>query len=101
VYSKDVAKAQAIARRLEAGTVVINDTNANYVALEAPMGGWKTSGIGARHGAEGIRKYCKRQTILITRFAMKKDLYFFPYKPGTSKLLLRMLKLLYGRGDRG
>ncbi|HEY2772099.1 MAG TPA: aldehyde dehydrogenase family protein, partial [Solirubrobacteraceae bacterium] len=101
VYTKDVAKGQAVARRLQAGAVVINDTNANYVALEAPMGGWKTSGIGVRHGAEGIRKYCKRQTILITRFAMKKDLYFFPYKPGTSKLLVRMLKVLYGRGDRG
>ena len=100
VYTRDVAKGEAVARKLEAGAVVINDSNANYIALEAPMGGWKTSGLGVRHGPEGIRKYTHRQTILITRFAPKKDLYMFPYKAGTSKLLLRLLKLIYGRGRR-
>jgi hypothetical protein len=64
------------------------------------MGGWKTSGLGVRHGPEGIRKYTRRQTILITRFAPKKDLYMYPYKAGTSKLLVRLLKLIYGRGRR-
>ncbi len=101
VYTKDIEKGEAVARRIQAGAVVVNDTSANYIALEAPMGGWKTSGLGVRHGAEGIRKYTKRQTILLTRFALKKDLYMFPYKPGTSKLLSRVLKLIYGRGDRG
>jgi acyl-CoA reductase-like NAD-dependent aldehyde dehydrogenase len=100
VYTKDLAKGEAVARRIEAGAVVVNDSNANYLALEAPMGGWKTSGMGVRHGAEGIRKYCRRQTILLTRFAPKKDLYMFPYRKGTSKLLVRLLKLLYGRGKR-
>jgi acyl-CoA reductase-like NAD-dependent aldehyde dehydrogenase len=100
VFTKDMAKGEAVARRLEAGAVVVNDCNANYIALEAPMGGWKSSGMGVRHGPEGIRKYTHRQTILLTRFAMKKDLYFFPYKPGTSRLLLRLLKLIYARGDR-
>jgi acyl-CoA reductase-like NAD-dependent aldehyde dehydrogenase len=100
VYTKDLAKGEAVARRIQAGAVVVNDSNANYLALEAPMGGWKTSGLGVRHGAEGIRKYCRRQTILLTRFAPKKDLYMFPYRKGTSTLLVRLLKLLYGRGDR-
>jgi acyl-CoA reductase-like NAD-dependent aldehyde dehydrogenase len=100
VYTKDLAKGEAVAKQIEAGAVVVNDSNANYLALEAPMGGWKTSGLGVRHGAEGIRKYCRRQTILITRFAMKKDLYMFPYKAGTSKFLVRLFRLLYGRGNR-
>jgi acyl-CoA reductase-like NAD-dependent aldehyde dehydrogenase len=100
VYTKDIAKGEQIARRIQAGAVVVNDTCANYLALEAPMGGWKTSGVGVRHGSEGIRKYTKRQTILLTRFAMKKDLYMFPYKAGTSKMLVRVFKLLYGRGKR-
>jgi acyl-CoA reductase-like NAD-dependent aldehyde dehydrogenase len=100
VYTKDIAKGEAVARRLQAGAVVVNDANANYVALEAPMGGWKQSGMGVRHGTEGIRKYCRRQTIVLTRFAMKKDLYFFPYAKGKSEFLLRLLKLLYGRGER-
>ena len=100
VYTKDIAKGESIARRIQAGAVVVNDANANYLALEAPMGGWKQSGLGVRHGTEGIRKYCRRQTIVLTRFAMKKDLYFFPYGKGKSEFLVRLLRLLYGRGDR-
>ena len=100
VYTKDMAKGEAVARRIQAGAVVVNDANANYIALEAPMGGWKESGLGIRHGAEGIRKYCRRQTIVLTRYAMKKDLYFFPYGKGKSEFLVRLLKLIYGRGAR-
>ncbi len=32
---------------------------------------------------------------------MKKDLYMFPYSKRTSEFLLRLIKFLYGRGDRG
>jgi acyl-CoA reductase-like NAD-dependent aldehyde dehydrogenase len=101
VFTKDIAKGERVARRLEAGAVVVNDCNANYLALEAPMGGWKDSGLGTRHGPDGIRKYARRQTILLTRFAPKKDPYFFPLRASHGKLLVRVLKLLYGRGDRG
>jgi acyl-CoA reductase-like NAD-dependent aldehyde dehydrogenase len=100
VFTKDLKKGEAVARRIQAGAVVVNDANANYVALEAPMGGWKQSGLGVRHGADGIRKYCRRQTIVVTRFAMKKDLYMFPYGKMRSEMLVKVLKLLYGRGDR-
>jgi acyl-CoA reductase-like NAD-dependent aldehyde dehydrogenase len=101
VFTKDIAKGEAISRRLQAGAVVVNDCVANYSALEAPMGGWKTSGMGVRHGPEGIRKYTHRQTIVLTRFAMKKDLYMFPYGKRSSEFLLKLIKFLYGRGDRG
>ena len=34
----------------------------------APMGGWKTSGIGARFGgADGMRKFCRQETIVAPR----------------------------------
>jgi acyl-CoA reductase-like NAD-dependent aldehyde dehydrogenase len=101
VFTKDMAKGEAIARRLQAGAVVVNDCVANYMALEAPMGGWKSSGMGVRHGPEGIRKYTHRQTILLSPFVMKKDLYMFPYGKRRSAFLLKLTKFLYGRGDRG
>ena len=44
------------------------------------MGGWKASGLGSRHGAGGIRKYTRQQSLLVTRFAPKRDLHMFPYK---------------------
>jgi acyl-CoA reductase-like NAD-dependent aldehyde dehydrogenase len=100
VFTKDMSRADRVARQLECGAVVVNDSVANYMALEAPMGGWKSSGIGVRHGAQGIRKYTHPQTIVFTRFAMKKDLYMFPYTKRRSEFLLKLLRFLYGRGSR-
>src|SRR5918999_14869 len=76
----------------------VNDANVNYFAYELPMGGWKESGLGVRHGAAGIRKYTRQQAILVTRVAMKREVHFFPYTARRTKLLGRLTKLLYGRG---
>ncbi len=44
------------------------------------MGGWKESGLGSRHGADGIRKYAKRQSILVAPgYAPSRELHMFPY----------------------
>ena len=53
VWTKDAARGEAVARRIEAGVVCVNDAQLNYLALELPMGGWKASGLGTRHGAAG------------------------------------------------
>jgi acyl-CoA reductase-like NAD-dependent aldehyde dehydrogenase len=100
VWTKDAAKGERLARRIEAGAVTVNDAQINYVALELPMGGWKSSGMGSRHGADGIRKYTKKQAIVVTRFAPKRDLHMLPYSAKRTKLLGRALKLVYGRGKR-
>jgi acyl-CoA reductase-like NAD-dependent aldehyde dehydrogenase len=100
VWTRDTARGEAIARRLEAGAVCVNDAQINYQALNLPMGGWKTSGIGARHGAGGIRKYCKSQSLLITSFGFKREVFMFPYARRRTMLLQRFYKLLYGRGKR-
>ncbi|HEX6390816.1 MAG TPA: aldehyde dehydrogenase family protein, partial [Solirubrobacteraceae bacterium] len=97
VFTRDVAKGAQIARRIEAGAVLVNDALTNYAAMGAPMGGWKSSGVGSRHGANGIRKYCKTQTIVTQRIALKKDLNMFPYRSGRTKLLARIVKSVYGR----
>lgn len=100
VWTKDVHKGEQLARRVEAGAVCVNDAQVNYTALELPMGGWKSSGLGTRHGAGGIRKYTQMQTLLVTRFAGKKDPHMFPYSSRKTKLLGRLTKFLYGRGKR-
>jgi acyl-CoA reductase-like NAD-dependent aldehyde dehydrogenase len=100
VWTRDLARGEAVARRVESGAVCVNDAQVNYLALELPMGGWKESGLGVRHGAPGIRKYTRQQALLVTRVALRKDLYMFPYRPGRTRLLSRMIRLLYGRGKR-
>ena len=100
VWTRDITRGEQIARRIEAGAVCVNDAQINYVALELPMGGWKASGLGVRHGAGGIRKYARQQALLVTRFAPRKEPHMFPYRAPVTRLLGRMVKLLYGRGRR-
>jgi acyl-CoA reductase-like NAD-dependent aldehyde dehydrogenase len=100
VFGKDTKHAEAVARRVEAGAVCVNDALVNYSALELPMGGAKASGLGSRHGAGGIRKYCQQQAILVTRFATKKDPHMYPYNAKMTARLGKFFKFLYGRGSR-
>ena len=100
VFSRDTARGTAVARRIEAGVVNVNDAIINYTALELPMGGWKASGLGTRHGPNGIKKYCKQQVILVSRFHRKNEVHMYPYKASRTKLLLRAFRFFYARGDR-
>jgi acyl-CoA reductase-like NAD-dependent aldehyde dehydrogenase len=100
VWTKDVERGEQLARRVEAGVVCVNDAQINYTALNLPMGGWKASGLGSRHGANGIRKYCKVQSLLVTRRALKREPFMFPYRAGRTKMLQRAFRFLYGRGRR-
>jgi acyl-CoA reductase-like NAD-dependent aldehyde dehydrogenase len=98
VWTKDATKGERLARRIESGVVTVNDAQVNYVALELPMGGWKSSGLGSRHGPDGIRKYTKQQTLVVTSFApMKRDLHMMPYTSRRTGFVKRLLKLVYGR----
>ena len=100
VWTRDLQRGEALARRVQAGAVCVNDAQINYLALNLPMGGWKASGLGTRHGAAGIRKYAKVQSLLVTRLAPKRELHMFPYTKLRTRAIGRLLKLLYGRGSR-
>ena len=99
VFAADLARGEAIARRLAVGAVCVNDAAVNYFALEAPMGGTKESGIGVRHGPEGIRKYCtSAQTILLTpRLMPRREPQMYPYTKASARLVRRLLSALYRR----
>jgi acyl-CoA reductase-like NAD-dependent aldehyde dehydrogenase len=97
VFTRDRARGEAVARRIEAGAVCVNDAALNYLALELPMGGWKESGLGVRHGAAGIRKYTRQQAIMTTRVALRREPHYFPYSPRVTRLLERGIKVFWGR----
>src|SRR5271165_7056747 len=65
VFSGDFEQAKEVALQLDCGAVNINDVITNLMCTTAPMGGWKTSGIGARFGgADGLRKFCRIETVV-------------------------------------
>lgn len=61
VWSKDIAKANAIASRLECGSVWINKHGA--IQPNAPFGGVKSSGCGVEFGEEGLAEYTDIQVV--------------------------------------
>ena len=102
VWTRDTARGEQIARRLEAGAVCVNDAQLNYYALNLPMGGWKASGIGTRHGAGGIRKYC-RTPVAAGQRASASSASCSCSRTGAAHdaAVRRLLRALYGRGRRG
>ncbi len=88
VWTRDEVRGEEIARRIEAGVACVNDAQVNYLALELPMGGWKESGLGSRHGPDGIRKYTRRQSLLVTPGdAPARDAHHFPYSAVVSQTI--------------
>ena len=69
VWTSDAERGRRLAVRLQAGTVNVNEAYiAAWGSVDAPMGGMKDSGLGRRHGADGILKYTESQTVAVQRF---------------------------------
>lgn len=68
VWTRDLRRGREIAAQIKAGTVNVNEGYAAaWASNGAPMGGMRASGLGRRHGAEGIQKYTESQNIATQR----------------------------------
>jgi betaine-aldehyde dehydrogenase len=93
-------EAEKVARRLEAGTVNVNDVLVGFLASDVPMGGWKDSGIGWRHADYGIKKFVRPESLVITRFGRKREPLYFPYTAERRRLLRRLVNFVNARDWR-
>ncbi|MGN6556769.1 MAG: aldehyde dehydrogenase family protein [Solirubrobacterales bacterium] len=91
-------RAEQVARRVECGAINVNDVLVNYFATDVPMGGWKQSGIGFRHGEPGIKKFCRSESLVITRFGGKREPTWYPYSK-TRRRFLPALSRFFGARD--
>jgi len=64
VWTRDIAKAHKLARRIQAGTVWINTYN--MLSPESPFGGYKQSGYGRELGRYGIDLYTQVKSIWVS-----------------------------------
>jgi acyl-CoA reductase-like NAD-dependent aldehyde dehydrogenase len=95
VFSKDHAKGRAVAERIDAGSVNVNNVMTNVFQLAVPFGGRRGSGIGARHGgAQGIRKYCWSKSIIEERLNLPSEIYWYPTKARNVRLMVRAARFL-------
>lgn len=95
VWTKDKAKGERIAARVEAGITCVNDVIVGFGVTDAPSGGLKESGLGKRHGMHGIRRFCHEQVIITDRFGLKREMLWYPYTLQTERLLLRGIGALF------
>jgi acyl-CoA reductase-like NAD-dependent aldehyde dehydrogenase len=101
VMSRDTKRAEEVAERLEVGATNVDDVLTNYFLHNLPMGGWKTSGVGFRHGAHGIRRFCRTEAIVSPRFKQgKRDPLWFPHKRRERRLINGIFRFINARGLR-
>ncbi len=101
VFAGDPAEGERIGRRIDAGHCNVNDVLINYNVLGLPMGGWKRSGIGTRHGAQGIRRFCRTKALTVPRLPQtKSEPIWFPYNARRRGLIRRLYRFLNARGLR-
>jgi acyl-CoA reductase-like NAD-dependent aldehyde dehydrogenase len=96
VWSKDEARAISIAKRLDTGSICINDSSITYGAVEAPFGGRKQSGVGQVNGATGLRGFCHATPIIIDRFGAKDEQVWYPYTAAKEKILQKVIRWVWG-----
>jgi acyl-CoA reductase-like NAD-dependent aldehyde dehydrogenase len=98
VFTRDVEKGRRVARRIESGAVCVNDCIVNFAVTDVPMGGIKESGLGRRHGPEGMRKFCNQQTVVVDRLGLKSEFNWFPSSAGKLSTLRRFMNVFYRSG---
>jgi acyl-CoA reductase-like NAD-dependent aldehyde dehydrogenase len=64
IFTSDLERGLELARRIRTGTVELNGSPAGY---HAPMGGFKSSGIGRESGPEGLDPYVELKAIGLPR----------------------------------
>ena len=94
IVSSDVVWARNLALRIKTGTVNINEAfGSAYASIDSPMGGMGQSGVGRRHGSEGLLKYTESQTISVQRW-MKLSAQWGLSDEAWARFTTRALKIL-------
>jgi succinate-semialdehyde dehydrogenase / glutarate-semialdehyde dehydrogenase len=101
VWTRDSARGMRVARRIRAGSVNVNEAYAAaWGSPDSPVGGMKESGLGRRHGADGILKFTETQTVAVQRFLPIAPAYGM--SPATwARWMTRLLKLMRHAGPLG
>jgi acyl-CoA reductase-like NAD-dependent aldehyde dehydrogenase len=98
IFTRDRSRGEALARRLHAGTVMVNDVISCFGISEAPHGGWKSSGLGRTHGRFGIEEMIRIKYLDIDRTPGMKKVWWYGYGKSFAEHMEAFLDLQFGRG---
>jgi acyl-CoA reductase-like NAD-dependent aldehyde dehydrogenase len=100
VWTRNEQKGRAIARRMNTGSVNVNNVLTNVFQLPVPMAGWGDSGLGSRSGPEGILRFTRTQSVISERVAPTNEPYGYPRSPARAKVVARLTRALGARDWR-
>ncbi|HTO69230.1 MAG TPA: aldehyde dehydrogenase family protein [Myxococcota bacterium] len=96
VWTRDARAAGEIARRIDSGSVCVNDLTMTYGVIEAPFGGRRESGVGHVQGRDGVRGYCHAQPVVRDRFGGRQAATHYPYTEKRDAGMKKLIRFLYG-----
>ncbi|MFZ0137250.1 MAG: aldehyde dehydrogenase family protein [Candidatus Sulfotelmatobacter sp.] len=79
VWTRDSARGERLARRIQAGTVMVNDVVSCFGISEAPHGGVKSSGIGRAHGRFGLEEMVRLKYVDVDLMPGVKKVWWYGY----------------------
>jgi succinate-semialdehyde dehydrogenase/glutarate-semialdehyde dehydrogenase len=98
IFTNDRKRGEALARRVHAGTVMVNDVLTCFGISEAPHGGIKASGIGRTHGRFGLEEMVWPKYVDSDRMPRMKKLWWYGYGPSFGQQMGGFIELLFGKG---
>jgi acyl-CoA reductase-like NAD-dependent aldehyde dehydrogenase len=97
IFTRDRRRGEALARRINAGTVMVNDVLACFGISEAPHGGVKASGIGRTHGRFGLEEMVWPKYVDSDRMPRMKKLWWYGYGPEFARQMSGFVDLLFAK----
>jgi succinate-semialdehyde dehydrogenase/glutarate-semialdehyde dehydrogenase len=97
IWTRDGERGESLARRINAGTVMVNDLIACFGISEAPHGGIKASGIGRTHGRFGLEEMVWPKYVDSDRVPGMKKLWWYGYGPAFRQQMSGFIEVLFNR----
>ncbi len=101
VWTRDRSRGQAIARRIEAGTVMVNDAVSCFGISEAPHGGVKASGIGRSHGRLGLEEMVRTKYLDSDRLPGMEKVWWYGYGKAFARQMEGLLDMQFAADWKG
>jgi acyl-CoA reductase-like NAD-dependent aldehyde dehydrogenase len=86
VFTSDISRGRALAERIDAGTVMINEVVYTHAVAQTPWGGVKKSGYGRTHGRLGLLELVTPQHIHVNGVPWLPDVWWFRYSSQAAAL---------------
>lgn len=97
VWTSNRKRGEAVARRIDAGTVMVNDMISCFGISEAPHGGIKSSGIGRTHGRFGLEEMVWPKYLDSDRLPRMKKLWWYGYGPQFTEQMNGFIDVLFAK----